>query len=239
MALTDKLTAIADAIREKTGKTDGLTLDAMPGEIEGIQTGGGGDTSQEDGIVTRTITSYRNDRITSVGTSAFVDCGSLADVYLPEVKDVNSNAFQRTGLTEITDRNFPKLERILGNYAFGGCGNLVYFQSSTWKSRNFSGRHFQSSGKLKKVDLSALDQIAGDTFSGCGNLETLIFRKTDGITGSNNASALKGTKIASGTGYIYVPSAKIEEYKATTNWANYAEQFRAIEDYPEICGVGV
>lgn len=42
MALTDKLTAIADAIRGKTGKTDGLTLDQMPGEIAGIQAGGGG-----------------------------------------------------------------------------------------------------------------------------------------------------------------------------------------------------
>lgn len=41
MALTDKLTAIADAIRGKTGKTDALTLDQMPGEIAGIQTGGG------------------------------------------------------------------------------------------------------------------------------------------------------------------------------------------------------
>ena len=41
MALTDKLTAIADAIRGKTGKTDGLTLDQMPAEIEGIQGGGG------------------------------------------------------------------------------------------------------------------------------------------------------------------------------------------------------
>ena len=42
MALTEKLTAIADAIRGKTGKTDGLTLDQMPGEIAGIQGGGGG-----------------------------------------------------------------------------------------------------------------------------------------------------------------------------------------------------
>lgn len=42
MALTDKLTAIADAIRGKTGKTDALTLEQMPGEIEGIQSGGGG-----------------------------------------------------------------------------------------------------------------------------------------------------------------------------------------------------
>lgn len=36
------LTAIANAIRSKTGKTDGLTLEQMPGEIEGIETGGSG-----------------------------------------------------------------------------------------------------------------------------------------------------------------------------------------------------
>lgn len=39
MALINKLTAIADSIREKTGKTDVLTLDQMPLEIAGIQTG--------------------------------------------------------------------------------------------------------------------------------------------------------------------------------------------------------
>jgi len=39
MALINKLTAIADSIREKTGKEDSLTLDQMPLEIAGIQTG--------------------------------------------------------------------------------------------------------------------------------------------------------------------------------------------------------
>ena len=37
MALTDKLTAIADAIRGRTGKSDGLTLEQMAAEIAGIQ----------------------------------------------------------------------------------------------------------------------------------------------------------------------------------------------------------
>ena len=41
MALTDKLTAVADAIRNKTGKTEVMTLDQMPVEIDGINTGGG------------------------------------------------------------------------------------------------------------------------------------------------------------------------------------------------------
>lgn len=44
MALIDKLNAIGDAIRVKTGKTDKLTLDQMPNEIASIQTGGGGTT---------------------------------------------------------------------------------------------------------------------------------------------------------------------------------------------------
>lgn len=42
MALTNKLTAIADAIRGKTGKTEEMTLDQMATEIAGIVAGGGG-----------------------------------------------------------------------------------------------------------------------------------------------------------------------------------------------------
>lgn len=41
MALIDKLSAIGSAIREKTGGTELLTLDAMPTAIQGIQAGGG------------------------------------------------------------------------------------------------------------------------------------------------------------------------------------------------------
>ena len=41
MALIDKLSAIGDAIREKTGTTELMTLDAMPAAIQGIETGGG------------------------------------------------------------------------------------------------------------------------------------------------------------------------------------------------------
>ena len=41
MALTNKLTAIANAIREKTGTTNKLTLDEMPTAISNISSGGG------------------------------------------------------------------------------------------------------------------------------------------------------------------------------------------------------
>ena len=42
MELTNKLTAIADAIREKTGTTEPMTLDSMATAISGITGGGGG-----------------------------------------------------------------------------------------------------------------------------------------------------------------------------------------------------
>lgn len=42
MALTDKLSAIGNAIREKGGTTELLTLDEMPTAIGAIETGGGG-----------------------------------------------------------------------------------------------------------------------------------------------------------------------------------------------------
>lgn len=42
MALTDKLTAIADTIRGKTGGTQEMTLEQMAQAIAGIEVGGGG-----------------------------------------------------------------------------------------------------------------------------------------------------------------------------------------------------
>ena len=39
MAITDKLSAIADAIRAKTGESGTMKLEQMPGKIAGISTG--------------------------------------------------------------------------------------------------------------------------------------------------------------------------------------------------------
>ena len=52
MALTDKLTAIGNAIRSKTGGTDLLTLDGMVTAINGISTGGGTTLPPEAYVIT-------------------------------------------------------------------------------------------------------------------------------------------------------------------------------------------
>lgn len=54
MALTDKLSAIGDAIRAKTGGTEKLTLDQMPTAISGIE--GGGETPADPVIEPLSVT---------------------------------------------------------------------------------------------------------------------------------------------------------------------------------------
>lgn len=58
MALTDKLAAIADAIRAKDGSTGTMTLAEMPNRITAIEMGGGGSTIISQTGVVDTSASY-------------------------------------------------------------------------------------------------------------------------------------------------------------------------------------
>lgn len=61
MSVNEKMTAIADAIRGKTGKSAPLTLDQMATEIAGIQVGGGsGGGTMESGELTLTSAKFYN-----------------------------------------------------------------------------------------------------------------------------------------------------------------------------------
>ena len=123
-----------------------------------------------------------------------------------------------------------------GYSTFNGCSGLetVIFPN-LWEASSYA---FENCTLLKRFDCPLLRVIGEGTFRQSG-LETLIIRKTDGLCTLGNANALTNTPIANGTGYIYVPRALVDSYKASTNWSTYANQFRAIEDYPDIVGGAV
>ena len=85
MALTDKLTAIGSAIRNKTGSTDLLTLDEMPTAISNIQTGSGGVpekllniTGSCSGMYRGTVWSWViNDYGTQINTNDITNCNEM------------------------------------------------------------------------------------------------------------------------------------------------------------------
>jgi hypothetical protein len=88
---------------------------------------------------------------------------------------------------------------------------------------------------LSKVDFLVVGNIADYAFDNCSKLTTLILRNTSKVA-TLSSNAFYPNLITSGKGYIYVPSALVDSYKAATNWSRYAAQLRAIEDYPEITG---
>lgn len=91
--------------------------------------------------------------------------------------------------------------------------------------------------ELTKADFPAVTNIAINVFESCGLLSTLILR-SETVCSLATIYAFLRTPIQSGTGYIYVPRVLVDTYKAATNWSSYANQIRAIEDYPEITGGG-
>ena len=90
---------------------------------------------------------------------------------------------------------------------------------------------FHSCSNLTTVDFPLVTSIGSNAFYNCSKLATLILRDTEEVCTLNGTNAFNSTKIASGTGYIYVPAALIDSYKAASNWSTYAAQFRALEDY--------
>lgn len=89
---------------------------------------------------------------------------------------------------------------------------------------------------LETINFPKLKNMGVSSFLNCQKLVTVILRKVDGICTLSSTSIFKNTPIESGTGYVYVPAALVNSYKAATNWTVYANQIRAIEDYPDICG---
>ena len=72
----------------------------------------------------------------------------------------------------------------------------------------------------------------GNTAFASTKLSKLILRGPS-VVGLTSTAVFNDTPIARGTGYIYVPQSLINSYKVTTNWLVFADQFRAIEDYPD------
>ena len=217
MALIDKLTAIANAIRGKTGKADALTLDQMAMEIEAIENGSGVDylVQRLDG----TLVSYESSEVTEIALSSFSDCTSLCYVSLPNATHIGGKAFVNCINLEIA--LLPNAEEIEYG-AFRNCYDLKEFVAPKLNAQRFDAEVFDDCKSITKIDVGRVGYISGyRALGGTESLEALIFRQTDAIVTLNVTNAL--------TGYIYVPSVLLEEYKNATNWSVYADQFRAIE----------
>lgn len=174
-----------------------------------VASSSGGDNTEIDAMITGAITSITNSRVTKIGKHAFRERTALVSASFPNVTTMDINAFYNC--SNLKDIDFPALTTI-GNYSFYG------------------------NKKLVTVDFPKVTKIGTYAFNYCTGMTALILRSQTVVTLAGTNAFGGGNRIASGTGYIYVPRELVDSYKAATNWSTYADQIRAIEDYPEITG---
>lgn len=213
MALTDKLTNIADAIRSKGGTTDQLTLAGMVDAIHAIQ------TSENEIVqfIENKITNFSNEELTAISDYGLAGKDNIQSLYIPNVVSV-------------------------GGYAFDGCEAIteIHFEKHiTFKSEKRPYMALKGATNAVKIEFNdGFTDLMSYLFYKMTNLKAVIIRG-DNVSQLNNGRAFDGSSIANGTGYIYVPAVLVDQYKAATNWVTIADQIRAIEDYPEITGGAV
>lgn len=204
-------------------------VDGFSKVIVNVESSGGeSPTKLLDAALNGSLTSI-DSTITSLVAYACRGWSKLKTVNLPNATSIGTYAFYYC--TAMTSINAPKVTS-LGTYAFYNCAvKSIDFPVAT----SVPSQCFYSCNSLTKADFGSAKSIAASAFA-YAELDTLILRRSDAICTLANKNALVDTPIEDGTGYVYVPSALVDSYKAATNWSTYATQFRAIEDYPDICG---
>lgn len=143
--------------------------------------------------------------------------------------------YWRTSLTSIV---IPDSVASIGAAAFQNCTSLssVAFGENSQLTSIDMNAFYECRSLTSIVAPNGVTIINSGTFRNCLLLESLILTRTSSIVSLSSTYSIANTKIANGTGYIYVPQALLSEYQTATNWSTYASQFRAIEDYPDIIG---
>lgn len=236
---------IADAIRTKSGSVLTYKPKEMANAIIAIPSGSSGEIDNlSKQLVERTLEGAVALDVDKVGpyalagfpevtsltcTATFVDnygCANnpkLTTVNFPEVTYLDNTAFASN--PKLTAVIIPKI-RTIYSYAFNSCSNL------------------------EKLDLgSNIKTLYGSIAGNCGKLAAIIIRTSyvPDCTEQANPFPSNFRKTYTGTvpGYIYVPKDMIAAYQAYeadvyTSEPGYdywtMQNYRAIEDYPEICG---
>lgn len=228
-ALDNGLTLIADAVRQKYALTGSLKFpDGIANAV----------TNAEDSLEQRlknTMVEYTNPNVTQIVNYGFAGQSNLERVSLPNLQKIGEFGF--CDATRLSRINFPSLVSI-SYQSFRRCSGLGEFITTSAFDSRIDISAFEGCNGLKKIDLYHINKLGISNYAlSCKNLKALIIRNTDFVPPVQQASFGDfAANLRAGTGYIYVPAAMVDSYKAATNWSTYADQIMAIEDYPEITG---
>lgn len=208
--------------------TDDFISNVKPA-LDRFEGGSGGDLDAFlDGSMTDIVSN-----VETIRERAFYYYSTINSVSLPKIQTAPKNAFAYSSVVSV---DLPEL-RIIEDNAFYFCTSLVNICVPNVTEIGTSS--FYSCAKLKSVDLTNISKIATGAFSECTSLAAVIIRNMEICNIPSIYAFPSIIRSDTGTGYVYVPAALVEDYKAATNWSTFADKIRAIEDYPEITGGAV
>lgn len=161
-----------------------------------------GEDAFVDSILAHTFTELYDDRITQLGDRALYYNLSLTTVNLPNALTIGHQAFYYC--SALVNVSLPKVTTVESS-AFTYCKKLV------------------------TIDLPSVTMI-NSPFSDCDALRHIILRSNT-MCAVSSLTFSQYSPIGNGIGYVYVPSALFDTYKADTNWSKVSSRLRKLEDY--------
>ena len=208
--------------------TDNGIFDVAEYEAVNVNVVSSGGEDHLDDLLNGSITEI-NSNVSKIIAYACYGITTLKTVNLPNA--TSSGGYSFRGCSGLTSVNAPNLTT-MGSYMFYGCSSLT--EVNFPKATSVTSTSFYQCTKLERADFGAAKSISSSAFAYCTKLKVLILRRSDAIVTVTTNSFDGVTTFA---GYVYVPKALIESYENYTNWATkFSGKFRAIEDYPDICG---
>jgi hypothetical protein len=179
-------------------QSNNTDLQAILDTINELPQAGGGSgaavewSENEDAIITDTLSSYFNDRVTTIGSYAFYDRNSLTTVSFPVATTIGNYAFYNC--SSLTTVSFP-VATTIGSYAFYNCrslttasfpvattiGSYAFYNCSSLTTASFPAATtinpyaFYSCSRLTTVSFPAATTIGSSAFRDCRRLTTVSF----------------------------------------------------------------
>ena len=177
------------------------------------------------------------------GYYLFYNMKNLKRLSLPSVISISNVNYLMSYNTNMETIKVTKLETI-SNSSEVFSPSVFNISLPSITSITSSGKVFYASGctvNLRRIDLGHIQTISSKSsstsdsvFYGMSKLLALIIRTESVVDITCGLSIFfNSNKYPKGYCYIYVPSSVIDNYKTT--YSEYAQWFRAIEDYPDIC----
>lgn len=253
--LTNFLTDVATAIREKKGSTESILASDFDTEIINLpmdsqellksyiscidDTLGANCTKLPVSITSIADHAFRNRKnlalttipsnVKTIGQYAFYNCTALALTDLPNgITNIDINGFRDCKNISLT--SLPTGLTSIADSSFRGCSKLAIYQLSS-KITSVGSYGFYGCTSIKKLRMHSSEITINElAFGGCTNLERIMLPNVTNVPTLSNINAFNNTPIASGTGYIYVPDTLVTDFQNSTNWSNFSTQIKPISE---------